>query len=58
MWRLLHYDENTETLDTYAMQIRQVTALLGYGKPQLLDIFKNTLPNRSHWVLFPIDNLR
>ena len=26
------------------MQIRQVGTLLGYGKPQMLEVFKNTLP--------------
>ena len=40
------------------MQIRQVAALLGYGETQILEVFKNTLPNRLFWVLFPIDDLR
>ena len=31
--------------------------LLGYGEPQVLEVFKNTVPNRLYWVLFPIDNL-
>ena len=38
--------------------IRQVAALLGYGEPKNLEVFKNTLPNRLYWVLFPIDDLR
>ena len=38
--------------------IRQVATLLGYGKPQVLDVFKNTLPTRLYWVLFPIGDLR
>ena len=33
-------------------------ALRGYGKPQVLDIFKNTLPTRLYWVPFPIEDLR
>ena len=57
-WRSFHYDENMETLDTYVTQIRQVAALLAYGKPQILGVFKNTLPNRLYWALFPIDNLQ
>ena len=57
-WRSFHYGENTETLDTYVTWIRQLAALLGYGKPQILEVFKNTLPNRLYWVLFPIDDLR
>ena len=58
MWRSFYYDENTETLDTYVIRIRQVAALLGYGKLQILEVFKNILPNRLYWVLFPIDDLR
>ena len=38
--------------------IRQVATSLGYGKPQILEIFKNTIPTRLHWVLFPIEDLR
>ena len=50
--RSFHFDENTETLDAYIMCIRQVAALLGYGKPQVLEVFKNTLCMRLYWVLF------
>ena len=57
-WRSFHYDENVEMPDSYVTRIRQVAALLGYGKPQILEVFKNTVPNRLYWVLFPIDNLR
>ena len=38
--------------------IRQVAALLGYGEPQVSEVFKNTLPSRFYWVLFPIEDLR
>ena len=31
--------------------------LLGYGEPQVLKVFKSTVPNRLYSVLFPIDNL-
>ena len=57
-WRSFHYDENMETPDVYVTRIRQVAELLGYGEPQVLEVFKNTVPNRLYWVLFPIDNLR
>ena len=57
-WRSIHYDENTETLDTYVTRIRQVAVLLGYGEPQILEVFKHTLPNRLYSVLFPIEDLR
>ena len=32
-WQSFHFDENTETLDAYITCIRQVTTLLGSGKP-------------------------
>ena len=57
-WRSFHYDENTEMLDCYVFRIRQVAALLGYGDPQILEVFKNTLPNRLYWVVFSIEDLR
>ena len=57
VWRSFHYDENVETPDVYVTRIRQVVILLGYGEPQVLEVFKNTVPNRLYWVLFPIDNL-
>ena len=38
--------------------IRQVVALLGYQEPQILEVFKNTLPTKLYWVLFPIMDLR
>ena len=56
-WRSFHYDENVEMPDAYVMRIRQVARLLGYGELQVLEVFKNTVPNRLYWVLFPIDNL-
>ena len=45
---------NTEIIDAYVTCIRQVVILLGYGEPQILEVFKNTLPSK----LFPIDDLR
>ena len=56
--RSFHFNENTETLDSCAVHIRQVATLLGYGEPQSLEIFKNTLPTRLYWVLFPIEDFR
>ena len=38
-------------------RIKQVARLLGYEDLQVLEVFKNTVPNRLYWVLFPIDNL-
>ena len=57
-WRSFTLDENTETIDSYVIQIRQVATLLGYGEPQILEVFKNTLPTKLYWILFPIEDLR
>ena len=39
--------------------MRQVAIrLLGYGKPQVLEVFKNSLLTRLYWVLFPIEDIR
>ena len=52
------FDENTETIDAYVTCIRQIAAILGYGEPQILEVFKNTLPTKLYWILFPIEDLR
>ena len=57
-WRSFHFDENTETIDAYVNHIRQVVTLLGYQEPQILEVFKNTLPMKLYWVLFPIIGLK
>ena len=57
-WRSFGFDEHTETIDTYVTHIRQVAALLGYGEPQILEVFKNTLATKLNWILFPIEDLR
>ena len=38
--------------------MKQVVALLNYGEPQILELFKNTLPSKLYWILFSINNLR
>ena len=58
VWRSFTFDENTESIDTYVTCIRQVAALIGYGEPQNLEVFKNTLPTTLYWILFPIEDLR
>ena len=57
-WRSFHFDKNTETIDAYVNHIRQVAALLGFHEPQILAVFKNALPTKLYWVLFPIIDLR
>ena len=58
VWRSFQYDENTDTIDSYILNIKQVASLLNYGEPEILELFKNTLPNKLYWILFPINNLR
>ena len=57
-WRSFHFDEATNTIDGYIQQVKQVVALLNYGKLQILELFKNTLPSRLYYMLYQIDNLR
>ena len=57
-WGSFNFDENTETIDSYVTQIRQIATLLGYGDPQILEVFKNTLHTKLCWILFPIEDLR
>ena len=56
-WMSFNFDENTETTDAYVTQIRQVATFLGYGEPQILEVFKNTLPTKLYWILFPTEDL-
>ena len=57
-WRSLNFNENAETIDSYVICIRQAATLLGNGEPQILEVFKNTLPTKLYWILFPIEDLR
>ena len=33
-------------------------ALLDYGEPQILELFKNTLPGRLYYMFYQINDLR
>ena len=55
---IISFQKEHRTLDSYVMCIRQVATLLGSGKPQILEVFKNTLPTKLHWDIFPIEDLR
>ena len=57
-WGSFTFDENTETIDCYVIEIRQVATLLGSGEPQILKVFRNTLPTKLYWILFPTEDLR
>ena len=56
--RSFTFYDNTETIDSYVIRIRQVANLLGYGGLQILEVFKNTLPTKFYWILVPIEDLR
>ena len=58
VWRSFSFDKNTEIIDAYMTRIRQVATLLGYRETQILEVFKNTLPTKLYWILFPTDDLR
>ena len=45
-------------VDAYVNRIRQVAALLGYGEPQILQVFKKTVPSRLYWILYSVNELR
>ena len=57
-WRSFHYDENTDTIDSYIHKVKHVAALLNYGEPQILELSKNTLLSRLYYMLYQIDDLR
>ena len=58
VWRSFHYNESTDTIDSYISKIKQVAVLSNYKEPQILELFKNTLPSKLYWILLPINNLR
>ena len=57
-WRSFHFDEATDTIDGYIQKVKQVAALLKYEEPQILELFKNTLPSRLYYMLYQIHDLR
>ena len=54
VWRLFQFNKNTETIDAYVNHIRQVATPLEYQEPQILEVFKFTLPTKLYLVFFPI----
>ena len=54
---IFQFDEPTDTIDSYIHKVKQATALLDYGEPQILELFKNTLPSRLYYLLYQVDNL-
>ena len=58
LWTSFQFDEATDTTDGYIQKVKQVAALLDYGDPQILELFKNTLPSRLYYMLYQINDLR
>ena len=52
------FNEATDTIDGYVQKVKQVAALLDYGEPKILELFKNTLPSRLYYLLYQTDNLK
>ena len=57
-WRSFHYNESTDTINSYVSRVKQVAVLLNHGEPLILELFKNTLPSQLYYMLYPIDDLR
>ena len=57
-WRTFKFDKNTDTIDSYALRMSQVAAMLNYGEMQILENFKNTLPYQLYSTLINVNNLR
>ena len=57
-WRYFHFDEATNTTDGYIQKFKQVAALLNYGEPQILELFKNALPSGLYYMFYQINDLR
>ena len=57
-WRSFQFDESTDTIDSYIHKVKQVAALLNYGEPHILELFKNTLPSKLYYMVYHINNLR
>ena len=58
VWKSFHFDEATNAIDGYIQKVKQEAALLNYGEPQILELFKNTLPCRLYYMLYQINDLR
>ena len=52
------FDESTDTIDSYIHKVKKVAALLNYGEPQILELFKNTLLSKLYYMVYHINNLR
>ena len=51
-WQFFYFDEHSETIDSCVACIRQVATLLVNGEPQILELFKNTLPTKLYCISY------
>ena len=58
VWRSFHYAEDTDSNDPCVSKVKKVVALLNYGEPQILELYKYTLPSGLYYMLYQIDDLR
>ena len=57
-WRSFSFDENTETIDSYVTQIRQIATLLGYKEPHILEVLKKHTSYKIILDIVSIEDLR
>ena len=38
VWRSFQYDENTDTIDSYILKIKQLASIFNYGEPEILRV--------------------
>ena len=53
VWRSFQFDEATDTIDRYIHKVKQVAALLDYGEPQILELFKKHITQRIILLAVP-----
>ena len=56
-WRVMKWDESSESIEAYVEKIRHLANLLGYGEAQVLELLKHSIPSRYFWPLIHIDEV-
>ena len=57
-WRSFCFDETADIIDSYVLRLKQCAQMLGYNEGQVLELFKNILPNKYYYLFFGIQNPR
>ena len=45
-WRVMKWDDTSESIESYVQKIRHLANLLGYGEPQVLELLKHSITIR------------